>query len=167
MRLRRSASVAVAVAALALLGAACQPAPTPQIELRMDIPSGKVDVLSNVITLDVHASCTRTTWAMVRATVPVTTASGTEQVPLVTPSGSNRDQPIYCGSDSTTYTRWVIASPWPKAPQNPLPVTMSGRTVSLTSAVLEPVDYDTAVVWQTVPLTPILCWPGAPSCWMA
>ena len=40
---------------------------------------------------------------------------------------------------------------------------MTGKTLS-SGDVTEPIDYAVAAVSQTVTLTRILCWPGAPSC---
>jgi hypothetical protein len=167
MGLRRLLLAPVAVAVLGLVGTACQPAPTEQMELTLDVnPSGTFNVLTNVITLTGRVTCTRQADVRLVANYPLTIDGRTRTVHLA-PDG-HRQGWIGCpGPRGANWaTDWQViegnADPLPKTPPNPAVITMTGWTA--TSFPTPPIDYDVETVTQTVTLPRLLCWPGAPSC---
>jgi hypothetical protein len=153
---RRFWLVGLVVALLALLGTACEPAPTPQMELTLRVnPTGYVDILTNRIKLSVSVSCTRA--ALVRLT-PSVVLDTYGDVRLE--AAENQSSGISC--DGPQIGNWIpiwwrIPAPYPPAPPTSLRVTMLGETYRHN---IPPIDYDAAVARQTVTLTSILCWPG-------
>src|SRR5215217_1601000 len=150
MGLKRRLLGPIAVAVLGLVSTACEPA-KPQMELKLDVsPSGTLEVLTNVITLNVRVTCTRSTFVPLRARFPVTTNGVTYQIPLVSASNDAIEQTVHCSSPAfpngnTWPTQWRVnpGTSISKVPPNPLPITMTGKTLS-SGDVTEPIDYAVA-----------------------
>jgi hypothetical protein len=156
MGVRRSVLAAVAVGTLGLLGTACEPTGTPQMELTMDIsPSGRYEVLSKTLWVDVTVSCTRATTVHLAASTPV-------------PFG---DAPLYSYDQGTTVacpgpggqtftTRWI----WGASAPTSVGFKMTGKTYYYDWAYnyydTLPVDRDDAYDAESVTFTRILCWFG-------